>query len=196
MTVSDLRAVQAAIAAGRWRENSQAKDWAGHAVATVLKLDATNKAHKAKIAGLLKTWIANRHVCRRRGLGRASAKSDRSSKSEPQSMADLAAPRSCSFAVPRRTPHPYKGVGAATGAPHLPRLAAPYLIKCGNTQGKNLWETRSRRRKSTTSCLDQPPEEQRRRWRWQLSQQYSSGSPGCSGFLCPQGASLLLHRIA
>ncbi len=58
VTASDLRAVQAAIAAGRWRESPQAKDWAGHAVASVLKLDATNKAHKAKIAGLLKTWIS------------------------------------------------------------------------------------------------------------------------------------------
>ena len=57
VNVSDLRAVQAAIAAGRWRESSQAKDWAGYAVAAVLKLDAANRAHKAKIAGLLKTWI-------------------------------------------------------------------------------------------------------------------------------------------
>jgi hypothetical protein len=59
VTVSDLRAVQVAIAAGRWRESSQAKEWAGHAVAAVLNLDATNKAARAKIAGLLKTWIAN-----------------------------------------------------------------------------------------------------------------------------------------
>ena len=59
VTVTDLRAVQAAIAAGRWRENSQAKDWAGHAVADILKLDPKNKAHKAKIASLLKTWIGN-----------------------------------------------------------------------------------------------------------------------------------------
>jgi hypothetical protein len=58
VTVSDLRRVQAAIAAGRWRESPQAKDWAGHAVANVLNLDATNKAVRAKIAGLLKTWIA------------------------------------------------------------------------------------------------------------------------------------------
>ena len=58
VTVSDLRAVQAAIAAGRWRESPQAKDWAGHAVASVMKLDAANKAHKAKIVGLLKTWIS------------------------------------------------------------------------------------------------------------------------------------------
>ena len=59
MTVSHLRKVQAEIAAGRWRENSQAKDWAGRAVADVLKLDTSNKAHRTKIAGLLKTWIKN-----------------------------------------------------------------------------------------------------------------------------------------
>jgi hypothetical protein len=41
------------------RSDSQAKDW-GVAVAKVLNLDATNKAHRAKIAALLKTWIANR----------------------------------------------------------------------------------------------------------------------------------------
>jgi hypothetical protein len=51
--------VQTAIEAGRWRESSQAKDWAGLAVASVMGLDVANKAHKAKIAGLLKTRIAN-----------------------------------------------------------------------------------------------------------------------------------------
>ena len=56
---SHLRAVQVAIAAGRWRESTQAKDWAGNAVARVMGLDATNKASKAKIARLLKIWIAN-----------------------------------------------------------------------------------------------------------------------------------------
>lgn len=59
VTIADLRAVQAAIAAGRWRASSQAKDWAGLAVAKVLGLDASNKAASAKIAALLKTWIAN-----------------------------------------------------------------------------------------------------------------------------------------
>jgi hypothetical protein len=53
----DLRAVQRAIAAGRWRENSQAKDWAGHAVAAALTLEI--EKDRAKIAALLKTWIAS-----------------------------------------------------------------------------------------------------------------------------------------
>ena len=60
VTVSDLRAVQAAIAdGGPWRKDLQPKDWAGYAVASVLKLDAENKAHRAKIATMLKTWIKN-----------------------------------------------------------------------------------------------------------------------------------------
>ena len=51
----DLRAVQRAIAAGRWRESVQAKARAGHAVAAVMKLDA--EAGKAKICALLKIWV-------------------------------------------------------------------------------------------------------------------------------------------
>src|SRR5271163_1066245 len=57
VAASDLRAVQRAIASGRWRENSQAKQWAGHAVAAVMKLDV--ETHKAKIVALLKTWIGD-----------------------------------------------------------------------------------------------------------------------------------------
>src|SRR5277367_395764 len=57
VAASDLRAVQRAIASGRWRENSQAKKWAGHAVAAAMKLDV--ETHKAKIVALLKTWIGN-----------------------------------------------------------------------------------------------------------------------------------------
>ena len=57
VAASDLRAVQRAIASGRWRENYQAKQWAGHAVAAAMKLDV--ETHKAKIVALLKTWIGN-----------------------------------------------------------------------------------------------------------------------------------------
>jgi hypothetical protein len=57
VAASDLRAVQCVIASGRWRENSQAKEWAGHAVTSAMKLDV--ETHKAKIVALLKTWIGN-----------------------------------------------------------------------------------------------------------------------------------------
>ena len=57
MTVANFRAVQAAVAKGRWRESPQANDWVGRAVAAALGLDPTEKGHRAKIIGLLKVWI-------------------------------------------------------------------------------------------------------------------------------------------
>jgi hypothetical protein len=57
--VADLRAVQAEVRNGRWRENSQAKDWVGIAVARVLKLDPKDKAARTKILSLMKGWIEN-----------------------------------------------------------------------------------------------------------------------------------------
>jgi AAA domain len=59
VTVSDLRLVQTKVAKGKWRENAQAKDWVGHAVAAVMHLDTENKAHRAKIVRLLRTWTEN-----------------------------------------------------------------------------------------------------------------------------------------
>jgi hypothetical protein len=58
VTVSDLRAVQAEVAKGRWRENAQAKGWVGRAVATAMKLDAAKKHDRAKISRLLKIWLS------------------------------------------------------------------------------------------------------------------------------------------
>ena len=60
MTVADLDKVLVAIAAGDWKESSQAKNWAGVAVAEVLGLDLTDAAAKAKVKSLLRTWIANK----------------------------------------------------------------------------------------------------------------------------------------
>jgi AAA domain len=57
VTLTDLRAVQAGIASGRWRESSQSKEWAGIAVAEVLHLNVEDKGDKAKINTMLKTWI-------------------------------------------------------------------------------------------------------------------------------------------
>jgi hypothetical protein len=56
VSVHDLRAVQAEVANGRWRANVQAADWVGKAVAKAMKLDASDKRHRAKIIGLLKVW--------------------------------------------------------------------------------------------------------------------------------------------
>jgi len=54
--VADLRQVQDKIASGTWAASVQADDWAGHAIAEVLDIDAETKGGKAKIKDILKTW--------------------------------------------------------------------------------------------------------------------------------------------
>jgi hypothetical protein len=52
-----LFAVQKRIADGEWRENPQAKEWAGKAVAEVLHLDILDKSVRARCRTLLHSWI-------------------------------------------------------------------------------------------------------------------------------------------
>ncbi|MFF9552738.1 AAA family ATPase [Methylobacterium fujisawaense] len=58
VSVSDLRAAQQAVSAGRWRENVQSGTWVGKAIASALKLSLDNPAHKEKVKRLLKIWIS------------------------------------------------------------------------------------------------------------------------------------------
>jgi hypothetical protein len=46
-----------AIEAGRWRENIQAADWVGYAVARALEMDVGKPGDKAKIKAMLKLWM-------------------------------------------------------------------------------------------------------------------------------------------
>ncbi len=55
--VIDLRKVQAAVGEGQWRASAQSPEWVGVPIAKVLGLNLSNKAHKSKVAGLIKTWI-------------------------------------------------------------------------------------------------------------------------------------------
>lgn len=54
---SALREAQAAIAVGRWRENSQSPEWAGMAIARVLRLNMDDPTQKNKIKKILKDWL-------------------------------------------------------------------------------------------------------------------------------------------
>ena len=58
ITDADFEKVAVKIREGKWRENPQARDWVGHAVATALGLNAADRGDKAKILGLLKAWRA------------------------------------------------------------------------------------------------------------------------------------------
>jgi hypothetical protein len=59
VTAADLIAAQQAVAAGRWRENFQARDWVGKPIAEALGLDLAKPADRARVKRLLKVWIAN-----------------------------------------------------------------------------------------------------------------------------------------
>jgi hypothetical protein len=72
MEAGDLLRVQQAIAAGDWRESSQAKDWAGRAVADVLGLDLDSEPARSRVKAMLKKWIENDalKVVKRKDKGR------------------------------------------------------------------------------------------------------------------------------
>lgn len=57
ISAHDLWAVQQRISEGQWRENPQAAEWVGKAVAEVLELDLEDKAAKQKVKSLLAQWI-------------------------------------------------------------------------------------------------------------------------------------------
>jgi hypothetical protein len=76
VTVADVRAVQRKLALGDWRVSVQSAEWAGHAVADVLGLDADDSADKTKIKKLLAAWVKG-------GALRKEQRLDRNRKSRP-----------------------------------------------------------------------------------------------------------------
>ncbi len=59
ISVDQLRAAQREVAAGGpWRADAQAKEWVGYPIGRALKIDVSNKSGKAKVAALIKTWMA------------------------------------------------------------------------------------------------------------------------------------------
>ena len=60
VTVSDLRRIQTVVfQSGPWRADPRAKQWVGYAVAQTLRLDASNKHHRARIRTMLQQWMKN-----------------------------------------------------------------------------------------------------------------------------------------
>jgi hypothetical protein len=68
VTAADLLRVQRVVGAGRYRENSQAKDWVGRAIAEALGLDIDLKSHKAKANSLLRMWLESGALVKVEGL--------------------------------------------------------------------------------------------------------------------------------
>lgn len=59
VTVADLQQVQIKLAAGHWRADPRAENWAGDAVAEVLGYDPNDKSARQRIKQLLKIWTEN-----------------------------------------------------------------------------------------------------------------------------------------
>lgn len=59
VTNTDLARVQDVVAGGDWRENIQARDWVGKAIADALGLDLSDTADKARARELARRWIAD-----------------------------------------------------------------------------------------------------------------------------------------
>jgi hypothetical protein len=58
LTGRDFELVAAAIRAGKWRSDAQAKEWVGRAVAKALGYDLDDRADKAKVKQIIKYWIS------------------------------------------------------------------------------------------------------------------------------------------
>jgi hypothetical protein len=59
VTSAHMYAVRERIAGGEWRDSEQSEQWVGHAVADVLGLDASDKADRTRIKGLISGWKAS-----------------------------------------------------------------------------------------------------------------------------------------
>ena len=59
VTLSHLKRVQQIVGEGRWRENPQANEWVGYAVAEAMMLDANDAKDRKRIVSLLREWIKN-----------------------------------------------------------------------------------------------------------------------------------------
>lgn len=76
LSTADLYEVQLAIDAGEWGADTQAADWAGHAVAKALCLDIEDNCAKARIKSLIGTWTnsgalkIDKRKCRAKGRER------------------------------------------------------------------------------------------------------------------------------
>lgn len=59
VTGADFDAAARKVRSGKWRENIQASNWVGNAIAEALSLDVEDARDKAKIKACLKMWIAS-----------------------------------------------------------------------------------------------------------------------------------------
>ena len=59
VSADDAARVRAALSAGQFKASSQAAEWAGREVARVLGLNIEDKADRARVAEMMRTWITS-----------------------------------------------------------------------------------------------------------------------------------------
>jgi hypothetical protein len=59
VTTDQMLEVRRRVSEGKWRESSQSREWIGYLVAEIMKLNPGEKADKAKVNAILKTWFKN-----------------------------------------------------------------------------------------------------------------------------------------
>jgi len=57
VTAADLMRVKIAIAAGQWREDIRAANWAGHAIGGALGIDTVDAQGRGRVKSMLKIWL-------------------------------------------------------------------------------------------------------------------------------------------
>jgi AAA domain len=62
VTADQLQAIKNRLYLGEHRESAQSAKWAGNVVAEILGIDLFNKAEKARVVKMLKTWIDEGHL--------------------------------------------------------------------------------------------------------------------------------------
>lgn len=139
VTVDHLRAVQTLVASGSYKENHQAADWVGKAVADVLGISADKSAtaDRAKINGLLRTWF---------GTGALIVVERRDpDKREMKKYVEVGLPADDDAPPPSSG----AGQGGASRAPTAPRPTCPPLGAGGGAGGVETLAAVGRGRSST-----------------------------------------------
>jgi hypothetical protein len=118
VTADHLRKVQAAVAAGEWRSDHQAKAWVGYAIADVFGFEVAQEggkpkfakqADKARALRLISTWIDNGALIRVEG---------KDERRKPVTFIEVGEPAVDGAAPPSKGAAEQGGASRASGALH------------------------------------------------------------------------------
>ncbi|MDQ2765091.1 MAG: helicase RepA family protein [Pseudomonadota bacterium] len=135
VTVDHLYQVQQRVADGQWRADVQAKEWVGKVVADVIGVSGESdaKVDRAKINGLLRSWVANGALVKVEG---------KDGKSMPRTYVEVGE-WAVQGVAPTSTPKVWKGVeGVGPSSPHHTSPPIGEVVgKRGLDAGNEVWKS-------------------------------------------------------